>query len=145
MSEAEEIQQEPARLAPSTVTGGLDTRGAIAFVAGWLVPGAGHAFLGRWVRAVCLFVILTGAYALGVMLNGRLYTIDGSGYLAYFFAFANAGSGLIYGCSLLAGIGLNVNAQNPTYEYGSNLMLVTGLLNYLVALNAYDIAVGRKP
>ena len=33
---------------------------------------------------------------------------------------------------------------SPTYEYGWVLMVVAGLLNTLVVLDAYDIALGRK-
>ena len=33
---------------------------------------------------------------------------------------------------------------SPTYEYGWVLMVVSGLLNTLVVLDAYDIALGRK-
>jgi len=31
-----------------------------------------------------------------------------------------------------------------TYEYGNTFLLVAGLLNYLVMLDAFDIAAGRK-
>jgi hypothetical protein len=31
-----------------------------------------------------------------------------------------------------------------TYEYGNTFLIVAGLLNFLVMLDAYDIAVGRK-
>jgi hypothetical protein len=31
-----------------------------------------------------------------------------------------------------------------TYEYGNTFVIVSGLLNMLVALDAYDIALGRK-
>ena len=32
----------------------------------------------------------------------------------------------------------------PSYEYGNAFLIVAGLLNALVALDAYDIALGRK-
>ncbi len=31
-----------------------------------------------------------------------------------------------------------------SYEYGNTFVIVSGLLNMLVALDAYDIALGRK-
>ena len=31
-----------------------------------------------------------------------------------------------------------------TYEYGNCFLIVSGLLNFLVILDAYDIALGRK-
>jgi hypothetical protein len=31
-----------------------------------------------------------------------------------------------------------------TWEYGNTFLIVSGLLNFLVILDAYDIAMGRK-
>ena len=31
-----------------------------------------------------------------------------------------------------------------TYEYGNTFLMTTGLLNFLVILDAFDIAIGRK-
>ena len=36
------------------------------------------------------------------------------------------------------------NLENQSFEYGTTYLAVAGLLNLLVAINAYDIAVGRK-
>ena len=88
---------------------------------------------------------LIGGFALGILLHGRLATIDLENRLSFFFVFADAGSGLLYLGCLLAHVGIDVAAKNPTYEYGTSLLHVVGLLNYLAALDAYDIAVGRKP
>jgi hypothetical protein len=46
------------------------TFGALA--AGWLVPGAGHAVLGRMRRAVLFFVLVAGSFGLGLAHDGRL-------------------------------------------------------------------------
>jgi hypothetical protein len=32
-----------------------------------------------------------------------------------------------------------------TYDYGTTYLRVAGLLNYLIILDAFDIAQGRKP
>jgi hypothetical protein len=58
-------------------------------------------------------------------------------------AVANAGLGLpwIIGRTLGLGAGV-VTAQ--TYEYGNSFLIVAGLLNFLVVLDAYDTAAGRK-
>jgi hypothetical protein len=37
------------------------------------------------------------------------------------------------------------HANYETFEYGNTFLLVAGLLNYLGMLDAFDIAVGRKP
>jgi hypothetical protein len=36
------------------------------------------------------------------------------------------------------------HAARATYEYGNMFLLVAGLLNYLVMLDAFDISAGRK-
>ena len=36
------------------------------------------------------------------------------------------------------------NLENQSFEYGTTYLAVAGLLNLLAAINAYDIAVGRK-
>ncbi len=135
----------PARVADTKPETGLSPRGVVAFVIGLLVPGAGHLVSGRVLRGALLAVVLIGGFALGILLHGRLATIDLENRLSFFFVFADAGSGLLYLGCLLAHVGIDVAAKNPTYEYGTSLLHVVGLLNYLAALDAYDIAVGRKP
>lgn len=60
---------------------------------------------------------------------------------------ANLGTGVLYiGCWLL-GIGFSddpVLAARSTFEYGNTFLLIAGLLNYLIMLDAFDIAAGRK-
>jgi hypothetical protein len=117
----------------------------MAFVAALLVPGLGHLLLKRWKRGVIIGVVLISVFALGIALHGKLSTFDPTNRLSVFFVFADAGSGLLYLGCLLAQVGFDLQAKNPTYEYGTALLHLVGLLNYLVALDAYDIAAGRKP
>jgi hypothetical protein len=124
---------------------GLSARGVAAVIAGWLFPGAGHLVAGRWKRGLLLGGLLVGAFALGLYLHGHLATFDRSNLLSIVFVFSDLGSGLLYVGSLLTGIGLDLKAETPTFEYGTSLLHLVGLLNYLVALDAYDIAAGRKP
>jgi hypothetical protein len=135
---------DPSDLGTETEVGGLNGKGVLALVVALLVPGAGHLMLGRWRRAIAIAVILLGTFAFGLWLEGRVY-VPSRAILPLFYAFGDAGLGLIYAACLITDIGLQVHADQATFEYGSNLMLVAGLLNYLVALDAYDIAVGRKP
>jgi uncharacterized protein DUF6677 len=133
------------QLAGGAVQTGLDPKGVMAFVAGILLPGAGHLVSGRWKRALVIGAVLVGAFVIGILLHGKLSTIDPTNRLSVFFVFADAGSGLLYLGCLLAHVGFELQAKNPTYEYGTSLLHLVGLLNYLVALDAYDLAAGRKP
>lgn len=124
---------------------GLEVKGVLALLVGWLVPGAGHLMTGRWKRGLVLGGALFATFALGLFFHGRLATFDRENLLSLVFVFADCGSGVLYLGSLLTGLGLDSSAQTPTFEYGTSLLHLVGLLNYLVALDAYDIAVGRKP
>lgn len=134
-----------AEVAGATAETGLDPKGVLAFVAAMVFPGAGHFMTRRWKRGVLIAVVLVAAFALGLALHGKLSTFDPANRLSIFFVFADAGSGLLYLVCLLAHVGFEMQAKNPTYEYGTSLLHLVGLLNYLVALDAYDIAAGRKP
>lgn len=136
---------EPAQLADAEPEVGLELKGVVAFVAALLLPGAGHVVAKRLRRGILIGLVLIATFVAGILLHGKLSTFDPTNRLSIFFVFADAGSGLLYLGSMLANIGFDVQARNPTYEYGTSLLHLVGLLNYLVALDAYDIAVGRKP
>jgi len=125
---------------------------AVAMVAAWLVPGAGHLVLGRFGRAAIFFVTIVGSFILGLSLHGRLYwpTVAEPGstfhydLISILWFFAQIGSGLCYGISYLLGIGTVLHPEAPTFEYGNTFMFLAGLLNYLIIHDAFDIAAGRK-
>lgn len=118
----------------------------------WMIPGAGHFAQKRFVRGAALGAIVIVMFVAGMSMGGVLtapFAEDptGSFFLQILKAFANTGNGIIYIFCLIANIGMNASpqaAESYTYEYGNTFMLVSGLLNYLVALDAYDIYVGRK-
>lgn len=118
----------------------------------WIVPGAGHFAQKRYTRGALLGSIVIIMFVAGMMMGGVLtapFEEDpaGSFFLQLLKSFANVGNGIIYVFCLIANIGMNASpqaAESYTYEYGNTFMLVSGLLNYLVALDAYDIYVGRK-
>ena len=58
-------------------------------------------------------------------------------------AFAEVGIGLPYAVARGLGWG-GGQIREVTYEYGNAFLIVAGLLNLLVVLDSYDIAVGRK-
>jgi len=112
-------------------------------VAAWVVPGAGHFWLGRAQKATVFLVALLLMFALGLALDGRLFPFEVSEPLVALAAFANAGLGLPWIAGRMLGLGGGV-VTATTYEYGNCFLIVAGLLNFLVILDAYDIAVGRK-
>ena len=83
----------------------------------------------------------------GLWLGGHLFTVTDHGLAAFVQLLpmsANVGAGLLYLFCWLTNTGFAEQAQRLTYEYGNTFLLVAGLLNYLAALDAFDIAAGRK-
>jgi hypothetical protein len=113
----------------------------LAVVLAWLVPGAGHVFLGRRARGLAFFVIVLASLALGFLLQGELYRGIGQP-LSTVATLACAGMGLPY--FLLLGVGYSGNIDAAGYEYGKAFILTAGLMNILLMLDAWDIARGEK-
>lgn len=123
----------------------------LAGLAAWFVPGAGHFVLGRWARGLALGGVVLLMCAAGALLRGQFNDItdNSNGLLPRAFGLFNLGTGAIYLWSLASGQLLSdprtpEAARFVTFEYGNTFLMVAGLLNYLNALDAFDIAVGRK-
>ncbi|HTM04386.1 MAG TPA: DUF6677 family protein [Vicinamibacterales bacterium] len=112
-------------------------------VAAWLVPGAGHLWLGRKQKGLTFLVTLTAMFVFGIWIEGRLFPFQFSEPLVALSAFADIGLGLPYflAKAMSAGAGRVVAI---TYEYGNAFIIVAGLLNMLVVFDAFDVAQGRK-
>ncbi len=123
----------------------LPLKVVLVCAAAFVVPGAGHALLGRWGRALLLFLAIMGMFAAGLLLfGGRFYTFNPEEPLSIFPLIAHIGLGSVYALCVLTRTGLDARPELTTYEYGNAFLLVAGLLNYLAVLDAFDIALGRK-
>jgi hypothetical protein len=117
----------------------------------WLVPGAGHLLQGRLVRGLLLGGAVWAMFIIGLQLGGHLFPLAGpyddgvSALLQVPPVIANLGAGVLYLFCLLTNTGFTDQASLATYEYGNTFLLVAGLLNYLLMLDAFDIGAGRKP
>jgi hypothetical protein len=112
-------------------------------VAGWLIPGLGHLILGKWVRALLLFVSILGMFVIGIALQGQIYS-PATGDILDILGFAGQlGLGLLCGLAHWFGWGA-ASAVNTLADYGSKFIVVGGLLNYIAAVDAHSLANGRK-
>jgi len=112
-------------------------------VMAWVVPGLGHLWLGRRQKGLIFLVALVGMFACGLWLRGRIFPFQLAEPLVALMAFADLGMGLPYLIAKTLGVaGGEVVAI--TYDYGNAFIIVAGLLNMLVVLDAFDIALGRK-
>lgn len=108
----------------------------------WAIPGAAHLLLGRR-KGMIFLLVLPGMFALGLALQGRIFPVDFSQVLVALAALADIGVGVPYFVARSLGYGAG-NVIAVTYEYGNTFLIVAGLLNTLVVIDAYDIAVARK-
>ena len=112
-------------------------------LASWAIPGAGHWWLGRRSKGLIFFATLPLMFAIGLALRGRLFPFDFSDPLVGLEALADLGIGATYVVASAFGYGVG-DVRAVTYEYGNAFLVVAGLLNLLVVIDAYDVAVGRK-
>ncbi len=112
-------------------------------VVSWLIPGAGHLLQGRRTKGLIFLLALPLMFGIGLWLEGRLFPLELSDPLVFLGAIANRGIGAPYVIArfMEAGAGTVTAAS---YEYGNTFLMTAGLLNFLVVLDAFDIAQGRK-
>jgi hypothetical protein len=128
-----------ATAAQETQSGAL----VLLCIAAWAIPGAGHLWLGRRHKGLVFLAALPVMFAIGLALRGRLFPFDLSDPLVALAALADFGIGLPY--FIAAGLGYGAgDVRAVTYEYGNAFLIVAGLLNLLVVIDAYDVALGRK-
>jgi hypothetical protein len=111
--------------------------------AAWAIPGAGHLWLGRRQKGIIFLVALSLMFAFGLWLEGRIFPFQFSQPLVALAAFADLGVGVPYLLAEVLGAGAG-RVVAISYEYGNAFLIVAGLLNMLVVLDAFDVAQGRK-
>jgi hypothetical protein len=128
-----------ATAAEQAQSGGL----VLLCLASWAVPGAGHLWLGRRTKGLIFLTALPLMFAIGLAIHGRLFPFDLSDPLVCLEAMADLAIGVPYFIAAALGYGLG-DVRAVTYEYGNAFLVVAGLLNLLVVIDAYDVAMGRK-
>lgn len=117
-------------------------------VASWFLPGGGHFLAGKWQRGLIIGAVIWVMFIIGILSGGAYYPgydfKDGALlYLLNIFARLGNGLGLIVSMFLTMNPPANV-ASWATFEYGGRFLEVAGLLNFLAAIDAFDISAGRK-
>jgi hypothetical protein len=128
-----------ATAAEETQSGGL----VLLCLASWAVPGAGHLWLGRRNKGLIFLIALPLMFAIGLAIHGSLFPFTFSEPLVGLAAAADVGIGIPYFIASALGFGVG-DVRAVTYEYGNAFLIVAGLLNLLVVIDAYDVALGRK-
>jgi hypothetical protein len=112
-------------------------------VAGWLVPGLGHALMKMWGRAAACFLTVGLLVILGAGMRGNVFSSRGNDAFDSLGYLADLGAGTFY----LAARSLETNGADVSHaggDYGTRFLATAGVLNLLAALHAYEAARGRK-
>ena len=115
----------------------------LILIAGWMIPGLGHLMQGKWIRAVLLFVSITCMFSLGLAMHGKIYSANTGELLEMLGFIGDLGNGILYVLSVFFGWGQNV-VQVVTADYGTKFIVVAGLLNFISAVDAHSLRLGRK-
>ncbi|MBI4169952.1 MAG: hypothetical protein HY510_08450 [Acidobacteria bacterium] len=152
----------PAAPAPKP---GSAARSLVSCLLAWFLPGLGHVYLGRKGRGAVFCVVVLATFGLGIASDGAASLVDRGQALTYLATFDNVATGPIELLSRQRTYGrivyllpreenhperveltgrLRDRVRSVTYEYGNAFLLTAGLMNILLILDTFDIAVGRK-
>lgn len=119
------------------------SRVAAVFLA-LLVPGLGHVWAGRRARGAAFFGLVLAAFGAGLFLGGTLGSFEAPGAGASLTA---AAAHAVVVPSLLAraaGLGSG-DPASPSFEVATTCLVVAGLMNVLLAFDAWDAAGEKRP
>jgi hypothetical protein len=121
----------------------MNRRSVLAMILAYVLPGAGHVYLGYRRRAVAFFTIVLLMFVIGLAIDGNLYTLErGQPILRLLASLGSMGAGILY--FIAKAMGPHGDVTSITYEYGTTFTLTAGLMNLLLVLDCFDIAEGRK-
>src|SRR5260370_31991893 len=73
-----------------------ETMAFVIGVAGWLVPGLGHALMKMWGRAAMFFLTVSMLVILGAGMRGNVFSSSGNDAFGPLGYFADLGTGTFY-------------------------------------------------
>jgi hypothetical protein len=112
--------------------------------AAWLVPGAGHYLLGRRGRALVLFLAILAMFGFGLLMKGQFFSTGSPSWLETLGYFGE----MCVGLAMPVARFFAYSGGDPSFvsaDFGTAFLVSAGMLNVLAILDAYDIAVRRKP
>jgi len=131
-------RDQASAVAPFTVMS------VVAPAVGWLVPGLGHIVQKRWIRGILLLVSVMVLFVVGLAMQGKVYSPNTGDVLDILGFIGDIGTGGLYFVS--KGLGWGQGAiYRAAADYGTKYIIVAGLLNIICAVDAYHIAIGKKP
>ena len=115
----------------------------VAPVLAWLIPGAGHLIQRKWIRGFLLMLSVGSMFVLGLAMSGKVYQPNTGDLLDMLGFVGDLGGGLLYFVTRMMDWGKGA-IQLASADYGTKFIIVAGLLNVISAVDAHDIAIGKK-
>ena len=136
-------EPQPAAAPSAELTSKRHAFAVVCGVAGWLIPGLGHALQKMWGRAIIFFVAVGALVLIGAGLRGNVFNSNGNDAFSSLGYLADLGTGSFYF------VAQHFEPNGPDVslargDYGTRFLAVAGVLNLLSALHAYEAARGRK-
>lgn len=123
----------------------------MTFALAFLIPGGGHFYLGKRWRFLAIFLVITLLSLLGLQFFGGFFTPQGemsdqsfSKLFILLSILVQMFNGIPY--LVLAGLksSAHVRGMPGMMEIGGTFIVIAGLLNMLIFMDAYDIAMNKK-
>jgi hypothetical protein len=115
----------------------------IAPLAGWLLPGLGHLIQRRYIRGVLLMLAVFVMFFTGLGMQGKVYSFNTGDLLDILGFVGDIGAGVLYFVARAMDWGIG-NIHRAVADYGTKYIVVAGLLNVIAAVDAHQIAIGKK-
>jgi hypothetical protein len=140
-TETAQVPARPAKVEP--VAPPNETMAIIAPAIGWLIPGAGHLIQKRFVRGILLMVSICAMFVIGMAMQGKVYRPNTGDLLDMLGFIGDLGGGALYIVTRTMDWGQTAIAT-VFADYGTKFIVVAGLLNVIAAVDAHQIALGKK-
>jgi TM2 domain-containing membrane protein YozV len=118
-----------------------DNRLLLAPLLGWIVPGLGHAYLGRRGKGLFFGILILALFAGGVLLSGG-HSVSWARERLWFLGEAGALAPTLL-AAWISGLVPQVHVS-PHHQVGLLYTTVAGLLNVVVAMDAFGIALAAS-
>lgn len=141
--EASQLSEPPEPVPSGEEAVSPETKAWGVALAGWLLPGLGHAMQKMWGRAAVVLCTVGLLVVAGASMRGNLFTARGSDAFDALGYVADLGAGSFY----FLARALERNGADVSHaggDYGTRFLATAGVLNLLAALHAYEAARGRK-
>jgi len=118
----------------------IKTRPVVSVILGWLVPGLGHVREGRKATGLVIGGCLIALYVLGLVFS-RWNGVDRAQLYWLWAAQTGMGGATLILTPLLGP--LMIHGEIPTFDLGTTLLAISGLLNLVVLTDVYTVAEER--